>query len=83
MYKRLVAVSLNAGLAAGVDVALHRRGLLAHLTPPPADARAQLQGLRVRHTSVPASVRPHRSATTWQWIASDYPLTRRVERPVA
>lgn len=84
MYKRLVAVSLDAGLAAGVDVARFTdEGLLAHLDTPalPADARAQLHGLRVRHLHKRAYECPAASLgdDVGEWIASDYPLTRRVE----
>ncbi|MBU6366975.1 MAG: HD domain-containing protein [Gemmatimonadetes bacterium] len=88
MYKRLVAVALDAG-AVGADrvAAFTDEGLLLHLDTPalPAEARRLLDGLRLRHL--------HKRAVEWsagslpegaaEWIASDYPLTRRVEEALA
>ncbi len=88
MYKRLVAVSLDAGAVTGGAVARFTdEGLLVHLDTPslPAEARAQLDGLRVRHLHKRAYECP--AATLGddigEWIASDYPLTRRVEDALA
>lgn len=88
MYKRLVAEALDAGAADPARVAgFTDEGLLLHLDTPalPAAARALLDGLRLR--------RLHKRALEWpavtlgegaaEWIASDYPLTRRVEDAVA
>ena len=88
MYKRLVAVSLEAGIVSAPFVArCTDEELLVHLDTPalPADARAQLLGLRVRRLHKRAY---EQSAATLgedigEWIASDYALTRRVEDALA
>ncbi len=88
MYKRLVAVSLDAGVISAMAVSRFTdEGLLVHLDTPalPADARAQLVGLRLRHLHKRAYECP--AATlgdeVGEWIASDYALTRRVEDALA
>ena len=84
MYKRLVAISLEAGIVtAGFVARCTDEELLVHLDRAdlPAQARAQLHGLRVRHLHKRAYECP--AATlgedVGEWIASDYALTRRVE----
>jgi HD superfamily phosphohydrolase len=84
MYKRLVAVSLEVGIVTAAFVArCTDEELLVHLDRPelPAQARAQLHGLRVRRLHKRAYECP--AATlgedVGEWIASDYALTRRVE----
>ncbi|MBL0172957.1 MAG: HD domain-containing protein [Gemmatimonadaceae bacterium] len=88
MYKRLVAVSLEAGIVSASFVArCTDEELLVHLDTPalPAEARAQLHGLRVRRLHKRAYEQP--AATlgedVGEWIASDYALTRRVEDALA
>ena len=88
MYKRLVAMGLEAGIVTAEFVArCTDEALLVHLDTPalPAPARAQLHGLRVRHLHKRAYECP--AATlgeeVGEWIASDYPLTRRVEDALA
>ena len=88
MYKRLVAVSLDAQIVAGGSVARFTdEELLVHLdrSDLPDDARAQLHGLRQRHLHKRAYECP--AATLGdeigEWIASDYALTRRVEDALA
>jgi len=84
MYKRLVAIALDAGAVdAGTVSHFTDEGLLVHLDTPslPADARRQLDGLRWRRLHKRAYECP--AATlgddVGEWIAADYPLTRRVE----
>jgi HD superfamily phosphohydrolase len=88
MYKRLVAVALDAGAVPPERVAgFTDEGLLLHLDTPalPTEARRLLDGLRLR--------RLHKRTGDWpaaslgegaaEWIASDYPLTRQVEDALA
>ena len=84
MYKRLVAVSLDAGALETATVArLTDEGLLVRLESQslPADAQMMLQGLRLRRLHKRAYECP--AATlgdeVGEWIAADYALTRRVE----
>lgn len=88
MYKRLVAVSLDAQIVQASRIARHTdEELLVHLDVPalPDEARAQLRGLRLRHLHKRAYECP--AATlgddVGEWIAADYPLTRRVEDQLA
>ena len=88
MYKRLVVVSLDAGVVTPEFVArCTDEELLVHLDVPslPTDARSQLLGLRRRRLHKRAYERP--AATlgedVGEWIASDYPLTRCVEDALA
>ncbi len=88
MYKRLVAVALDAGIVSASFVARSTdEELLVHLNTPalPAEARAQWQGLRARQLHKRAY---ERSAATLgdnlgEWIATDFALTRRVEDALA
>ncbi len=88
MYKRLVAVALDAGAVDPRTVSRYTdEGLLVHLDTPtlPPDARRQLDGLRLRRLHKRAYECP--AATlgdeVGEWIASDYALTRRVEDALA
>ncbi len=88
MYKRLVAVSLDAQAVAATEVSRFTdEGLLIHLDTPslPVEARTLLDGLRGRTLhkrayECPAATLGHDMG---EWIASDYALTRRVEDAVA
>ncbi len=88
MYKRLVAIALDCGAVSAAAVSRFTdEGLLIHLDTPalPAVARTMLDGLRSRHLHKRAYECP--AATLGddigEWIASDYPLTRRVEDALA
>lgn len=88
MYKRLVALGLDAGIVTSAFVArCTDEELLVRLDVPglPDDARNQLRGLRARRLHKRAYERP--AATlgddVGEWIAADYPLTRRVEDALA
>ncbi len=88
MYKRLVAIALDCGAVSAPAVSRFTdEGLLIHLDTPalPAVARTMLDGLRSRHLHKRAYECP--AATLGddigEWIASDYPLTRRVEDALA
>lgn len=88
MYKRLVAMSLDEGLASAAAVSRFTdEGLLIHLDTPALStgARAQLQGLRMRRLHKRAYECPAAllGDGLGEWIASDYPLTRRVEDALA
>jgi uncharacterized protein len=88
MYKRLVAVSLDAGVVQAADVARYTdEGLLVCLDTPqlPPDARRQLEGIRARHLHKRAYECPAAMLgdDVGEWIASDFPLTRRVEDALA
>lgn len=88
MYKRLVSVSLDAGAVTSDAVSRFTdEGLLVHLDTPtlPAQARAQLDGLRVRRLHKRAYECPAASLgdEVGEWIASDYLLTRRAEDALA
>jgi HD superfamily phosphohydrolase len=88
MYKRLVALALEAGVTDPASVARYTdEELLVHLErsgPPPA-ARALLEGLRHRRLHKRSYECPAASLGdgTGEWIASDYALTRRVEDCIA
>jgi HD superfamily phosphohydrolase len=88
MYKRLVAVALETGAVAADRVARFTdEGLLVHLDTDALapDARRLLDALRLRRLHKRAYECP--AATlgeeVGEWIASDYPLTRRVEDALA
>jgi len=88
MYKRLVAISLDAGIVQAAEVARYTdEGLLVCLDIPhlPIDARRQLDGIRARQLHKRAYECP--AATlgddVGEWIASDFALTRRVEDALA
>lgn len=88
MYKRLVGSSLEAGLVSALTVARFTdEELLFRLDTPalPPDARAQWQGLRLRHLHKRAYECPAATLgdNVGEWIASDYALTRRVEDALA
>ncbi len=88
MYKRLVAVSLDAGIVQAAEVARYTdEGLLVSLDTPelPPDARRQLEGIRARHLHKRAFECPAAMLgdDVGEWIASDFPLTRRVEDALA
>ncbi len=88
MYKRLVAVALDAGIVSAAFVARSTdEELLVHLNTPalPAEARAQWQGLRGRQLHKRAYERPAATLgdNLGEWIASDFALTRRVEDALA
>lgn len=88
MYKRLVAASLDSGLAQAAAVARYTdEELLVHLDTPelPAEARAQLHGLRNRQLHKRAYECPAATLgdNVGEWIASDYALTRQVEDRLA
>lgn len=88
MYKRLVAVALEANAVAADAVARFTdEGLLVKLesTALPPDAAAMLTGIRGRRLHKRTYECP--AATlgdeVGEWIASDYALTRRVEDALA
>lgn len=88
MYKRLVAVAIDTGAVDGDRVAhFTDEGLLVHLDTPALvpEARCLLDGLRLRRLHKRAFECP--AATlgedVGEWIASDYPLTRRIENMIA
>jgi HD superfamily phosphohydrolase len=89
MYKRLVAEALAAQLVDAPTVARFTdEGLLHHLDalPLPPVARTLLVSLRQRRLhkralEVPAAVLD--GAEPGEWLATDYPLTRRVEDALA
>jgi len=88
MYKRLVAVALEANAVEGSAVARFTdEGLLVKLeaTALPSDAAAMLAGIRGRRLHKRTYECP--AATlgdeVGEWIASDYALTRRVEDALA
>jgi len=88
MYKRLVAIALDCGAVSAAAVSRFTdEGLFIHLDTPalPHVARTMLDGLRTRHLHKRAYECP--AATLGddigEWIASDYPLTRRVEDALA
>jgi HD superfamily phosphohydrolase len=88
MYKRLVAVALETGAVAPSAVARFTdEGLLVHLDTPAlaGEARLMLHALRRRRLHKRAYECP--AATlgeeVGEWIASNYPLTRRVEDALA
>lgn len=88
MYKRLVAEALAHGAVDGAQLARATdEGLLALLDTPELapSARRQLDGLRLRRLH--KRVMEHPAATlgddVGEWIATDYPLTRRVEDALA
>ncbi len=88
MYKRMVAVILDAQLLTPAAVArCTDEELLVRVDTPalPAEARTLLAGLRQRHLHKRAYECP--AATlgddVGEWIASDYALTRRVEDALA
>lgn len=88
MYKRLVAVALEAGCVRGDQVSRFTdEGLLVHLDTPalPTVARAMLDGLRFRRLHKRAYECPAASLGdgVGEWIASDFALTRRVEDALA
>lgn len=84
MYKRLVAMGLEEGRVTSNAVSRYTdEGLLLQLDTPELSigARAQLDGLRVRRLHKRAYECPAAllGDGIGEWIASDYPLTRRVE----
>jgi HD superfamily phosphohydrolase len=88
MYKRLVTEALAHGAVDGARLARATdEGLLALLDTPELapSARRQLDGLRQRRLH--KRVMEHPAATlgddVGEWIATDYPLTRRVEDALA
>ena len=88
MYKRLVAVALEANaLDANAVARFTDEGLLVKLeaTALPPDAASMLAGIRERRLHKRTYECP--AATlgdgVGEWIASDYPLTRRVEDVLA
>ncbi|MCA0377489.1 MAG: HD domain-containing protein [Gemmatimonadetes bacterium] len=88
MYKRLVATALTGGDVSPVILARQTdEGLLAHLDTPQLSpsGRTLLEGLRYRRLHKRAYECP--AATLGddigEWIAADYPLTRRVEDALA
>jgi uncharacterized protein len=88
IYKRLVAVALETGAVAPQAVARFTdEGLLVHLDTPALvpEARTMLEAIRFRRLHKRAYECP--AATlgdeVGEWIASDYPLTRRVEDALA
>jgi HD superfamily phosphohydrolase len=89
MYKRLVAEALGAGLVEAADVARFTdEGLLHHLDalPLPPVARTLLVALRERRLHKRALEQPAAvldGPESGEWLATDYPLTRRVEDAVA
>jgi len=89
MYKRLVAESIAAGLVEPSAVARHTdEGLLHHLEalPLPPVARSLLTALRARRLHKRALEHPAAvlgDDETGEWLAADYPLTRRVEDALA
>jgi HD superfamily phosphohydrolase len=96
MYKRLVAEALSAQLVEPAQVARFTdEGLLHHLEalPVPPVARALLTALRARRLHKRALERPAAllgAAASGEageepggWLATDYPLTRRVEDALA
>lgn len=88
MYKRLVATALDAGSVTGAQVSRFTdEGLLVHLDTPslPAVARVMLDGIRYRRLHKRAYECPAASLgdDVGEWIASDFPLTRRVEDALA
>ncbi len=89
MYKRLVAEALSAGLIDPPVVARHTdEGLLHHLDglPLPPVARTLLTALRRRRLHKRALEQPAAVLVgdeTGEWLATDYPLTRRVEDALA
>ena len=95
MYKRLVAEALDAGLVAASDVARFTdEGLLHHLAglPLPPVARTLLDALRARRLHKRALEQPAAvlegaadagGEEPGEWLATDYALTRRVEKALA
>jgi len=89
MYKRLVAEALDAGLVEAAEVArLTDEGLLHHLDalPLPPVARTLLVALRARRLHKRALEQPAavlNGPAPGEWLATDYPLTRRVEDALA
>lgn len=89
MYKRLVAEAITAGLVEPSAVARHTdEGLLHHLAslPLPLIARTLLTALRARRLHKRALEHPAAvlgGEETGEWLAADYPLTRRVEDALA
>ncbi len=89
MYKRLVAEAIEAGLVEPSAVARHTdEGLLHHLEalPLPPVARTLLTALRARRLHKRALEHPAAvlgGEETGEWLAADYPLTRRVEDALA
>lgn len=89
MYKRLVAEALEAGLVEPGAVARYTdEGLLHHLEalPLPPVARTLLTALRARRLHKRAMEHPAAvlgGDETGEWLAADYPLTRRVEDALA
>jgi HD superfamily phosphohydrolase len=88
IYKRLVAVALDTGAVAATAVARFTdEGLLVHLDTPALvpEARTMLEAIRLRRLHKRAYECP--AATlgddVGEWIASDFPLTRRVEDALA
>jgi uncharacterized protein len=88
MYKRLVSVAIGSGAVAATTVSRFTdEGLLLHLDTPALvqEARALLDALRVRRLhkrsfECPAAVL---GDDVGEWIATNYPLTRRVEDALA
>ncbi len=89
MYKRLVAEALSGGLIDPSVVARHTdEGLLHHLDglPLPPVARTLLTALRRRRLHKRALEQPAAVLAgdeAGEWLATDYPLTRRVEDALA
>ena len=89
MYKRLVAEAISAELVEPAAVARHTdEGLLHHLAalPLPPVARTLLTALRARRLHKRALEHPAAvldGEETGEWLAADYPLTRRVEDALA
>lgn len=88
MYKRLVAVAIEAGSISSRSVASHTdEGLLERLDSPDlaAEPRKLLDSIRARRLhkrayECPAAELPEGAG---EWIAADYQLTRRVEDQLA
>lgn len=89
MYKRLVAEAIADGLVEPGAVARHTdEGLLHHLEALPLSpvARTLLTALRARRLHKRALEHPAAvlgGEETGEWLAADYPLTRRVEDALA
>ena len=88
MYKRLVAVSVDADVVSVQSVSRFTDdGLLLHLDTPalPREARSMLDGLRTRrlHKRSYECAAATLGENAGEWIANDYALTRQVEDALA